>query len=292
MIERFVGRGLYGFVVCGPHIYVFRSASGQRGRTFLHDPVREIAARASRSGLGQPCRMRHCVACFLGGEISLLLHQRDDQVGAAARPVDVVRRRVPRGRREQTCQHRSFRGNELRGGFSEIPLARCLEPCRSGAEIGPIQVDRENFVLGELDLQSDRERDLLYLPPDILAAAVPFEFGFGNPSVRVEFDSEAKQFRDLLSDRGAAVPSERASSLAQIDYHRPDNPARTYAEMPVEALVLGCDDRVQEMRRNGIDIDGTSVLVASPCEDLVVAVEHGDGTARPSVKQLVHRRQG
>ena len=61
--------------------------------------------------------------------------------------------------------------------------------------------------------------------------------------------------------------------------------------MAVEASVLGGDDRVLEMGRDGVGGDLAAELFAAPGKDLSVAVEKCDRPARAGVEQVVHGGQ-
>ena len=67
--------------------------------------------------------------------------------------------------------------------------------------------------------------------------------------------------------------------------------ARADAEMPVEPLVLGRDHGVVQIGRHGVGGDLAAEGLAPPGEDLAVAVQHGDRSARATVEQVGHRRQ-
>jgi nitrogen regulatory protein PII len=64
----------------------------------------------------------------------------------------------------------------------------------------------------------------------------------------------------------------------------PAMPRGLIAEVAVEAAVLGREDRVAQVRRDGVGRDLAAELLAPPGEDLSVAVEHRDRPARAAVE--------
>ena len=209
----------------------------------------------------------------LGGlflrQVALLLHQPDDDRRALLGLLEVVGGGVARGRAQQARQHRRLGGRHLRGGLAEIALGRRLEAGRPGAEIGAVEIDRQDLGLGELPLQRQRRGDLLELALQRAGVVEPDELG--------HLLGQARPALDRLA--GAQVGQRRAGGAAHVD-----------AEMPVEAPVLGRDDRVDQMRAHVLG-PGHAVLLAPPGEGVAPGVDQRDRSAVAAVDQLLQRRQ-
>ena len=176
--------------------------------------------------------------------------EHDVGAGAGGRQID-VRRELGR-RLEHAGQHRGFGQVHVARGLVEIELRRGVDAERAAAEIGAVEIELQDLVLGQPRFQPQREERLLDLALD--GALV----------------GEEQVLGELLGDRGAAladaaglgVGDERARGAGQVD-----------AEMLVEAAVFGgerrLDQRVGEIRqRNGI-----VVLDAAAADFVAVAVE-------------------
>ena len=207
------------------------------------------------------------------GQIALILHQPDDQVGAVLRAAQIAGRRIGRRRLEQSGQHRGLGRIDDAGGLAEIALACGLETKGACAQIGAVQIDGQNIVLGVFQLHRDRHRDF-------------FQLALEPRQIR-----EIDAFRDLLRNRGAAVALERATAFAQVDANRTQNAPRRHAEMPEIALVLGRHHRVAQMRRYGFRRHEPAELVAAPGKDIALVVQHRDRAVFPRIHQFIGWRQ-
>ena len=98
--------------------------------------------------------------------------------------------------------------------------------------------------------------------------------------------AKAQQFRHLLRDRGPACAGKRPAPFGQVRANCAGNPARRYAEMAIEAPVLGRDDGVFQMRADRAGGDDAAEGLAPPGENLAVAVHHGDGPLRAVIQQV------
>ncbi len=161
----------------------------------------------------------------------------------------------------------------------------------AGAEIGAVEVDRQDVVLGILRLQREGVGHFLDLAPERAAAAVVLVFRLVLPRVRVVGHAEAEELGHLLRDGAAAVAGERAAPFGDVDADGAGDAARADAEMAVEALVLGGDDGVLQDRCDGGGVDLAAELLAPPGEDLAVAVEQGHRAAGAAVEQVGQRRE-
>ena len=184
----------------GADHHVLGGVAGQELGARLHHPVGVIATGARRGRLGQGGGIGDRVLGLGRGDIALILHQADHQGGAVLGAFKVAGRGIGRWRLEQTGQHRGLGHVHGIGGFAEVALACGLKPARTGTQIGAVQIDGQDLVLGELDLHRHGKDRLFDLATNRGAAAVGLILGLGLPLGRVVFDTEAQQFRGLLGD--------------------------------------------------------------------------------------------
>ncbi|CEG08487.1 hypothetical protein BN961_01903 [Afipia felis] len=149
----------------------------------------------------------------------------EHDVGAGARRGQVDVRRVFGRRLEQAREHRGFGEVHVARRFVEVEMRGAVDAERAAAHIGAVEIEFENFVLGQARLQPDREERLVDLALD--GALVRQEQVLG----------------ELLGDRGAAlayaaglrVGEERAQRARDVD-----------TEMIVEAAILGGECRLDQ----------------------------------------------
>ena len=225
------------------------------------------------------------------GQIALVLHQRDDHRRPVLRPLQVPGRRIAGRRLQKPRQHRRFRRRQVFGGLAEIPLRRRLEPARPCAQIGPVEIDRQNLVLGVFHLHRDGIGDFLDLPPQPARPAVVLISGFRLPLLGVVFRAKAQKFGRLLGDRRAAIAFKRPTPGSKVDADRRDDPARRDAEMVVEPLVLGRDHGVLQVWRDLGNRSDTAKGFPPPGKGLTALVQHGDRSARAAIHQIIDRRK-
>src|SRR5690606_24180630 len=90
----------------------------------------------------------------------------EDDRGALAGEVDIIRGRIMRGRLEKSSQHRGFRKGEGTGGLLEKTLRGRLNAIGAAAEIDAVQIERENLLLAVARLQPDGEQHFPQLAAD------------------------------------------------------------------------------------------------------------------------------
>ncbi len=153
---------------------------------------------------------------------------------------------------EQPGEHRGFRKVDVARRLVEIEMRGAVDAEGAAAHIGAIEIELQDFVLGEPRLQPDREKRLVDLALD--GALVAQEQVLGQ----------------LLGDRRAALPhaaglrigQQRAKSAGDID-----------AEMVVEAAVFGGERRLDQIVRKILQRYGIIVLDAAAADRIAVAVE-------------------
>ena len=64
---------------------------------------------------------------------------------------------------EQAGQHGGFGEIHVSGGFVEIEMRRAVDAERATAHVGAVEIEFENFVLGQAGLQPDRQKRFLHL---------------------------------------------------------------------------------------------------------------------------------
>ena len=156
-------------------------------------------------------------------------HRLQDDVAARDRALEVDGRRVARRRLHQAGEQRGFRHRQLRRRLAEVTARRCLDAVQTVAEVDLVQIQLEDFVLGERALEPPREDQFLQLPADGLVRrqeALP---------------------RELLRDRAAAL---RGAAVAKVGDRRSRHAADVEAAVIVEPLIFDGEDRVDEVRRN------------------------------------------
>jgi hypothetical protein len=240
------------------------------------------------SALSESTAGRNC-ARLLGlgaGEIALALHEVDDHVRPGLRPPQVPGRREMRRRDQKPRQHRRLRRIHFRRRAAEIALRSGLEAARSRAQEGAVHVDRQDLVLRIAQLQREGVGQFLQLPPDGAAAAIGLVGGLAFPFGRIVGHAQAQELGDLLRDGRAAVTLERPAPGGQVDPHGAGDPPRRDAEMPPEAAILGRDDGVLQMRRDGVGGDRAAKAFAAPGEDIAIGIEHRDRSARAPVQEV------
>ena len=185
---------------------------------------------------------------------------RFDQViehdrGPRARRRQVNMRREARRRLEQPRQHGRLRHVDLARRLAEVILRRRVDAERASAEIGAVEIQLQNVLLGKPRLQPQREKCLLH-------------FAFNRALV-----VQKQVFRQLLRDRRAAlhhvlrahVGGERAQRAGEID-----------PEMLVKAPVFGGQHRLDEMVGQLVEPHRVVVPDAALAEYVAVAVEKND----------------
>ena len=152
--------------------------------------------------------------------------EHDVGAGAGGGQVD-VRREFGR-RLEQAGQHRRFRQVDVAHRLVEVEMRRAVDAEGAAAHVGAVEIELQDFVLGQPRLEPDRQEGFVDLALD--GALVAQEQVFGQ----------------LLGDRGAAlahaaglrVGDQRARGAGDVD-----------AEMIVEAAVLGGERRLDQIVR-------------------------------------------
>ncbi|MGY3422555.1 hypothetical protein ACVWZW_003030 [Bradyrhizobium sp. F1.13.4] len=180
------------------------------------------------------------------------------------------------GRRlEQAGEHRGFGERHVTCRFVEVEMRGAVDAEGAAAHIGAVEIQLEDFVLGQAPFQPDREEGFVDLALD--GALVAQEQVLG----------------ELLGDRGAAladaaglgVGDERARGAGDVD-----------AEMLVEAAVLGRERRLDQHVRKIFQRDRIVVLDAAAADRVAVAVEEGHreiGLLQPVlVRGLAERGDG
>jgi hypothetical protein len=183
LFQRGLGGGLHRGVEGGADHHILGRVAGQEIRALGHDPVGEIAADILLGGLRQGGGVVRRGRRLGLGQVALLRHEAQDRRRAPLRAFQIARGRVVGRRHQKTGQHRGLRGIQLGGGDPEIALRRALEAARAGAQIGAVEVDRQDLVLGIAQLHREGEGHLLDLAPERRAAAVLFVGRLGLPDL-------------------------------------------------------------------------------------------------------------
>ncbi len=170
--------------------------------------------------------------------------------GAGGGQVDV--RRVFGRRLEQSGQHRGFGEIDVARRLVEIEMRRAVDAEGAAAHIGAVEIEFQNFVLGEPRLQPDREERLVDLALDGALVA------------------QEQVLRQLLGDRRAALTDTAGLRVGQ---QRAKGAGDVDAEMVVEAAVLGGERRLDQIVRKILQRNRIIVLDAAAADRIAVAVE-------------------
>jgi hypothetical protein len=216
---------------------------------------------------------------LLGGDGLGLDHLVQHHRGPAFGPGGVVERAVVRRALHHAGQEGRLTDGEVLGGFVEVAMGGGLDAVGAGAEIDPVQIEREDLLLGELGLEPHRQDQLLHLAADVLIVA------------------EEEVARQLLGDGRGALG---VAALAQVDEHHADHADRVEAEVVVEAPVLDGDEGRRHIGRQFVDLDRRGELAAAHGDDdarTVEVVDRGvalDLVELGRVRQAVgeHRQEG
>ncbi len=216
------------------------------GRVFVApvDRGRRIAPRAEDLALGHQAGLDQVIEHGVGA-------------GTGRRQIDV--RREARRRLEQTGQHRGLAQGQVARGLVEVVMRRAVDAERAAAQIGAVEIEFEDLVLGQPHLEPHGEEGFLHLALD-------------GP-----FVAEKKILRQLLAERGAALHN---AAGARIGEHGAERAGNVDAEMLVEAAVLGGQHRLDQMIGELLQRDRIVVLDAAAADRIAVAVEETDGQLR------------
>jgi hypothetical protein len=200
-------------------------------------------------------------------------HVRQDVVsaGAGGREVDVGR--VLGRRLEQPGEHGRFGERQVLDLLAEIVVRRRRDPVVAAAHVGAVEVELQDLVLGQVELEPDREK------------------GFLDLALQRALVRQEQVLGELLGDGRAALHLP-ASRIAR---HRPDGADRVDAPMLEEAPVLGGERRLDEVVGIVLELDGIVVPDAPAADLLPVAVEKGDRELlglQPVVRGLAKGGQG
>ena len=129
-----------------------------------------------------------------------------------------------------------------------------LDAVDAGAQVDAIEIQLEDLVLGQLELDQQRDDRFLGLPGD-------------GPDVR-----QKQRPRQLLRQGAAAF---RPRAAAQVADERPGQANRIDAGVGVEAAIFDGDDRVLQVGRDRVERDVVALFIEPEPRLAVAAVEHG-----------------
>jgi hypothetical protein len=173
-------------------------------------------------------------ACWASaaGDGAGLDHLGDHQPGARRGAFGVVDRVEGRRRVEDGSEDRRLGDGDVAGGLAEELLRCLLHPDGAGAEIGPVEIELEDLVLGEPVLQPQGEDGFLELA---LVGAVGLE---------------EQVLGQLLGDGRAALDDAAGLLVGDEGAHQADG---IDAEVMLEAAVLDGDDGFGHVARQLAD---------------------------------------
>ena len=169
--------------------------------------------------------------------------------------VRIAARREPRRRFDEAREHRGLGDPHLLGGLAEIALRRGVDAVGAGAEIDAVEIELENFGLGEFALEPERQHHFLQLAPERALLG------------------EEQVLGELLRDGRAAL---RDAAMQHVGRKRAREPDRIDAEVAVEAAILDRDEGARQIGRQLLERDGGAVHLAAGRERLAVDADDLD----------------
>ena len=229
-------------------------------RHLLAHPIDEVAGGwAATRGHGEGLHARARRFPFVLAEEVGVHHRIDDDARTPARQCEVVGRAVARGSLQQARDHGGLGHVDIARRAAEIAPRRRVDAVGAGAEIGAVEVDGQDFFLGELALQPEGEHRLLNLAAD--------------GALR----REEHQLRHLLGDRAAA---RHHAPLDRVLPGRADHAEGVDAAVGVEAPVLDRENRLGQHRRHLLDRHQLAPHLAHGGNLGAVRRQHGDRERR------------
>jgi hypothetical protein len=210
------------------------------------------------------------IGVFRLRDLSQVLHAAQHVLLAHLRALRICNR-VVRGRRfRQAGQHGGLGQRQLFHGFAEVDLRGGRESVRALAEIDLIYVQLEDLVFGETVLDLERQQRLIELARQRL------------------FGSEEKVARNLHRDRARALAS---AALCEIGVGGAQHAEIIDAGVLVEALILGSEDCVLELRRDVPDRDHGAALFAEFADQRAFGRVHPQRNLGLVIREHIERRQ-
>jgi hypothetical protein len=175
-----------------------------------------------------------------------------------------------RGRPQQARQHGRLVGRHLRGRLAEELARRRVDPIGAGAEIDPVEIQRQDLVLGEIALQPQGQQHLLALAAQ----------GAGRCQEYV--------LSQLLGDGAAALGQ---APVAQVDVGGAREADEVEPEMAVEAPVLGGQHGLRQVARQVLQLHRGAVEVAIGGDHLAVLRQERDARLFADLVEAADVRQ-
>jgi hypothetical protein len=160
--------------------------------------------------------------------------------------------------------------SDVLGGFAEIALCRRLDAVGAGTEIDAVEVELENFVLGVLALQPQRQFHFLQL------------------ARHGAFLGQEQVFGELLRQRRAAL---RYAAMHDVGDGRARDADGVDAVMRIEAAVLDGDERLRQIGRQILQRDIGAGHFAARGQYAAVDTDDLDGRRALWNFQRLDRRQ-
>ena len=210
-------------------------------------------------------------AFLLGGDPAFLAHIGQDQARAGERPFHVVGQGQARRGLGQAGQQGRFRQGQLAGGLAEIGLRRAVDAIGAGPEIDAVQIELEDFVLGEHLLQLIGQQHLLQL-------------ALHNP-----IRGEEQALGQLLGQgRGALA----GAAGAPVGPGGPADALQVDGPVLVEAPVLGRHEGLGYVVGHRAQGDALAIARAARGDHLAVAILEADAGRAVDREQRRARGQG
>ena len=205
---------------------VSRQLANPRGNP-VDEVLRALAGRAARDA------DRHLGGgnALVLGDASGLGHQVEDHGRPCRGPGGIIDRRIARRRLQQAGQQGGLTQRHFAGRSAEIAHGRGFNAIGAAPEIDPVEIEFENFVLGETAFQPEGQHHLLHL-----AAQGPL-------------GRQEEVLGQLLGQCRTALDHLTGTNVC---HHGPAQADHVNARVRIEAAILN--------RQHGIDQIGRQIL--------------------------------
>ena len=179
---------------------------------------------------------------LLLGDVARLKHTVEDEVASAHAVLGIAERVVEGGGVRQADERRGLGDAQLARVLVEVRDARGLDAVGAVAVVDGVHVHVEDLVFGV---------HLLHLDGDV---------GFADLALERHLELLVREDRvsyQLLRDGGAAALLASAGELA---HDGAQDALRVHAVVLVEALVLGVDGALEDVRRHLVEVDRATIL--------------------------------
>lgn len=174
-------------------------------------------------------RLRHCRLDFAVGDVAFVAHGAENDLGSFFRRLWVARRRQAGRGLEQACKQCRLAEVHVARRLVEVAPRSGFHAISVGAEEHPVEIHRQDLILGIFLLEPEGEQHFLHL------------------ALQRALRRQEQVLGKLLCQRRATL---HHAAGGEVRHHGAGKPQRIYAEMRVEAAVLNGDDGLRNIGRH------------------------------------------